>query len=132
MIEDLIIVAMLDVSNHPRIPEALESIQQGRQPPRQEDEIIVEENQSSAGGFSCSLIVGRSKSAVLGHQDHAAVGRRHLVEPFAGAVGASVVHQDQLARNIFWPGFPQAPDHFLRELQVVVERGNERNLHAPN
>jgi hypothetical protein len=100
----------------------------GLEPAGREDQVVVEEGEKFAAGDGGAGIVGAGVTEVALVEDDANGGiASERVEPSAGAVGATVVNEDDLVREAGREGGVERGEHRLGEGEAIVEGDDERD-----
>ena len=101
-------------------------------PAREQREVVVEEGEIFAAREGGAGVIGGSVAPIFRLEDNANLGGSggEGGEPVASAVGATVVHEDDLVVEGGGRGGLERPPHGLRERQAIVEGDDTGEFHG--
>lgn len=120
----------LDIADEPgTVGERTVGGEQGLEPAGKEDEVVVEEGQELTLSEGGSTIVGAGVAEIAVVEDDAErSGERG--EPLAGAIGATIVDENNLVAQGGGQGGAQGFNAGASKREVVVKGNDEADLHA--
>ncbi len=134
--KDLLFIACL-IGNRPQhgpVRVGQHQVPQAGQRTRRYDGITVEQNQHSAGGNSCAVIVSTCKAAVVTVQDQLDIGMagHGLLQPGRGIIGGPIVDNDDLRMIIFRIGAQARQTRAGGPFEIIIAQNDDtdRKIHA--
>ena len=120
----------LNVTDEPgAVGEGAVGAEHGFEPPREENEIVVEEGEHVAAGVGDGAVVGGGVTEIVVVEDDAE-RRSECAEPRTRSVGATVVDENDFVRETGGERGLQARNTGAGEREVVEKGDNEADLHA--
>lgn len=120
----------LNVADEPgAVGERAVGPEHGFEPPREENEIVVEEGEHVAAGVGDGAVVGGGVTEIVVVEDDAE-RRSECAEPRTRSVGATVVDENDFVRETGGERGLQARNTGAGEREVVEKGDNEADLHA--